>query len=758
MFSVRPVAGLPRGHGRRAPSSFLGSPKQVEINSTLEQACLPERGPAVRESPLEQEAKTLVEQFLTDPDSESQPDKLEDVLRQLPAEKCRYERGILTFLNGRVDEAIEHLHEAAVEKCRGRNTPIACGDLYDRWVSPFGQDPQPTLWSRLADAFADKWSGSAAHLLLQAYAALDDDDTETAEELCAKCLNVDEQYWLAASLLGTICESRREWDKACEYYEQALEHATGEYKTELHLLLGYVQLELQNTDAAEDSFKKALDCRSDYWEAALELAMLYEDREELEKAYDFRERALHHAEGRDKAHVYCALANDKLRRKETDAAVDFCEKALECDEQSWKALACLGDIHGDKKEWRKALEYYERAISCADDYGKARTHFAIGDCKWNLEDLDGAVDSFAAALEAEPTYWYAELNLGCIYGDRKNWRAAKACYEQAWTHAVADPTASTERKAGIHFELAQCCSRVKDHEATQAAYRTCLELVPDFPYARNNLGWSLVRSGKYEEAVEVFEESLRRGNDGKYPLRNLARALRKLKRYAEAIEILQQDTRGGSLTKSAKKEIEELKALLEKQEQGEAITTEDDDDLEELEADSVSSEDEACATDDPAAIPKGPSRSRTTKQPLKENAAQIHKEDELEGLIESRIDREQEMFGRRLRMFQANDSRYGRYGRQFPIPGIGLIDLLTVDVSSGDLVVIELKRDKPTRDIVGQLREYMGWAEKYLATDDQQVNGIICVWEATERLSLAVRGLPNVEVFEYALTCARIEV
>lgn len=82
-----------------------------------------------------------------------------------------------------------------------------------------------------------------------------------------------------------------------------------------------------------------------------------------------------------------------------------------------------------------------------------------------------------------------------------------------------------------------------------------------------------------------------------------------------------------------------------------------------------------------------------------------------------------------MRFFQANDSRYCRYGRQFPIAGIGPIDLLTVDVESGDLIVIELKRDKPTRYIIGQFREYVGWVEEYLATDGQQVHGIICVWE-----------------------------
>jgi len=107
-------------------------------------------------------------------------------------------------------------------------------------------------------------------------------------------------------------------------------------------------------------------------------------------------------------------------------------------------------------------------------------------------------------------------------------------------------------------------------------------------------------------------------------------------------------------------------------------------------------------------------------------------------------------------MFQAADSPYGRYGRQFPIPGVGRVDLLAVDLDSGDLVVIELKRDKPLRDTVGQLCEYRGWVQENLASEGQQVVGIVCVWEATERLRLATKPLPGVKVFEYDLTFGRV--
>jgi len=69
--------------------------------------------------------------------------------------------------------------------------------------------------------------------------------------------------------------------------------------------------------------------------------------------------------------------------------------------------------------------------------------------------------------------------------------------------------------------------------------------------------------------------------------------------------------------------------------------------------------------------------------------------------------------------------------------------------------VIELKRDKSERDIVGQISEYLGWVEKNLVKPEQNVVGIICVWEATERLRLAASRLHGVEVFEYGLFFTR---
>lgn len=91
------------------------------------------------------------------------------------------------------------------------------------------------------------------------------------------------------------------------------------------------------------------------------------------------------------------------------------------------------------------------------------------------------------------------------------------------------------------------------------------------------------------------------------------------------------------------------------------------------------------------------------------------------------------------------------YGRQFPIPGIGFIDLLAEDIESNDLVVIELKRNEATREIIGQICDYVGWVRRNLAKPEQQVIPIICLHKADERLKSAAE-VAGIEVFVYDLS------
>jgi restriction system protein len=133
----------------------------------------------------------------------------------------------------------------------------------------------------------------------------------------------------------------------------------------------------------------------------------------------------------------------------------------------------------------------------------------------------------------------------------------------------------------------------------------------------------------------------------------------------------------------------------------------------------------------------------------------MRKSDErvLEDLLEKHILDGLQMFDRNLSMYE--DERF--YGRQLIIPGIGRIDLLTIDNDTNDLVVIEVKQGKSDDLVVGQILRYMGWLKEKLVKDDQKIYGIICVNETTKKLKSAVSVVPTIEIYEYGISLTKID-
>src|SRR5579863_62748 len=76
-------------------------------------------------------------------------------------------------------------------------------------------------------------------------------------------------------------------------------------------------------------------------------------------------------------------------------------------------------------------------------------------------------------------------------------------------------------------------------------------------------------------------------------------------------------------------------------------------------------------------------------------------------------------FGTKLERYQAEEQD----GRQFPA-GPWSIDFLCTDKSTGDFIVVELKRGKTSDATVGQILRYMAWVQENLAKANQRDRGI----------------------------------
>lgn len=104
-------------------------------------------------------------------------------------------------------------------------------------------------------------------------------------------------------------------------------------------------------------------------------------------------------------------------------------------------------------------------------------------------------------------------------------------------------------------------------------------------------------------------------------------------------------------------------------------------------------------------------------------------------------------WGRPLELWE---SETGELGHQLPTP-VGRLDFLCRDTATNALVVIELKRGRPSDRVVGQAARYIAWIRARLARENQPVEGLIVAHEQDPQLAYAVSVVANLSVLTYTV-------
>lgn len=93
----------------------------------------------------------------------------------------------------------------------------------------------------------------------------------------------------------------------------------------------------------------------------------------------------------------------------------------------------------------------------------------------------------------------------------------------------------------------------------------------------------------------------------------------------------------------------------------------------------------------------------------------------------------------------------GNEGQQYATD-IGPIDILAVERGSNSFIVLELKKGRPSDQVIGQILRYMGWVKKNLCTDGQTVKGLVICREPDPKLSYALEMTNNIDVRYYSVS------
>jgi tetratricopeptide (TPR) repeat protein len=171
-----------------------------------------------------------------------------------------------------------------------------------------------------------------------------------------------------------------------------------------------------------------------------------------------------------------------------------------------KQLLVLGREHFEKREFDKA-DYLLRQVAAESD-GFADVCDMLGVIAHGRSDFEDAQHWFERAVELNPNYTEAQLNLMVTYNDLGKYDAAREIYGRIRHRAaadarVADPFARG-RLANMHAELAQAYQDVGLPQDARRELERAVALCPAFADLRTRLGTLYRDLGDVELAREQY--------------------------------------------------------------------------------------------------------------------------------------------------------------------------------------------------------------------------------------------------------------
>lgn len=200
------------------------------------------------------------------------------------------------------------------------------------------------------------------------------------------------------------------------------------YSNELNLLnmLGFCQQAQGEYQAAIASFKKMLTVDNKIPEIYFNLAVLYNQINDVEQAIDYYRKTLQLTPTFTMAHFNLA-AVFQAQGQLANAALHY-QQALAFQPDFIEALANLGTVLQLQGQLQAARQCYQRALQYRND---AQGQFNLGTVLHDLGEHDQAITAFRAALQLDNQFADAWNNLGETLRDKGDMDEAVRCYHEA---------------------------------------------------------------------------------------------------------------------------------------------------------------------------------------------------------------------------------------------------------------------------------------------------------------------------------------
>ncbi|MDC1450220.1 tetratricopeptide repeat protein, partial [Candidatus Thioglobus sp.] len=243
----------------------------------------------------------------------------------------------------------------------------------------------------------------------------------------------------------------------------------------LHNISGVCYKASGQQEMAVQSFKRAVEIKSDFADAHYNLGLTLQELNQLDDAVKSYLKAL--TIKSDYAEAYNNLGVTLKDLDQLEEAVKCYEKALIIKPDYPEAHNNLGNALKNLGRLSKAVECFERMLTIDPD--NAEGHNNLGNTLYVLGQPNAAGKSYMKALTIEPDYAEAHNNLGITLNELGRFEDAEASYNRALAIAPHFPEA--------YSNLGDLLTDLKRLDEALVSYETAFNLKPDIIFMLGKL-------------------------------------------------------------------------------------------------------------------------------------------------------------------------------------------------------------------------------------------------------------------------------
>ncbi len=248
----------------------------------------------------------------------------------------------------------------------------------------------------------------------------------------------------------------------------------------------------------------------------------------------------------------------KAMQKDTLAIMDF-QKSTQLDSTVAKYFSAVGDLMFEHKDVSGSVVWFEKALALnpndekahlkmaklflfIEEYPKAfieintvlrvnvynaEAYFLKGMCYKSMQDTNRAISSFQTAVQNDPKYVDAYMQLGLIY-QAKNDKLSLKYFENAFK-------SDTSNLEPVYAQ-AMFWQNQNQFEEAKNVYRRMVTINRAYPKSYYNMGWVLMQQDSMEKAIRQFTIAIENKPDYADAYYNRGICNESLNKFQEALD------------------------------------------------------------------------------------------------------------------------------------------------------------------------------------------------------------------------------